>query len=592
MPTEKTIEHETRQELLRIALGNAARSVGLQLVAIGFVVYVGLEAGVTIAAWGTAALGVAAGVWRWVAAKRMLAMPELPDAELRAGAHMLELNAGLAGLAWVVSTVGIYPALQGTVATTYVAIICGSIAVGAFFMGLVGRAFGILAAMQLGAVAAVSLLGSSTGSVPLAVLLVIFGLTAYRAAMEFRQYTERSIRHRLEADDANHALKLALEAAEAANIAKSQFLATMSHEIRTPMNGVLGALDLLRRSRLDAQQRRLVRTAASSGETLMAILNDVLDHSKIEAGKLTLSLAPMSLHSVAASVAALFRSNAEAKGLLLSLDIEPETLDWALCDAQRLKQVLLNLVGNAIKFTERGSITLSLRPAAAREGHEGVAIEVRDTGIGMPTDELQQVFEPFHQVQGAKVRRRGGTGLGLAISQRIIVAMGSMIDVQSAAGEGSRFRFVLELEPDLSAEPHVMEDSMHGTLDEQPVLSGTVLVVEDNDVNRMIACEMLRSMGVQVVEAVNGVESLSELERHAFDLVLMDVQMPIMDGYAATQKIREREAQLGLARLPIIALTANAFDEDAAYALAVGMDAHLAKPYSHAQLRGMLITWL
>ncbi len=420
MPTEKTIEHETRQELLRIALGNAARSVGLQLVAIGFVVYVGLAAGVTAAAWGTAVLGVAAGVWRWVAAKRMLAMPELRDVDLRAGAHMLELNAGLAGLAWVVSTVGVYPALQGTVATTYVAIICGSIAVGAFFMGLVGRAFGILAAMQLGAVAAVSLLGSTTGSVPLAVLLVIFGLTAYRAAMEFRQYTERSIRHRLEADDANNALKLALEAAEAANIAKSQFLATMSHEIRTPMNGVLGALDLLRRSRLDAQQRRLVRTAASSGETLMAILNDVLDHSKIEAGKLTLSLAPMSLHSVAASVAALFRSNAEAKGLLLSLDIEPETVDWVLCDSQRLKQVLLNLVGNAIKFTERGSITLSLRPAAAREGHEGVAIEVRDTGIGMPPEELQQVFEPFHQVQGAKVRRRGGTGLGLAISQRII----------------------------------------------------------------------------------------------------------------------------------------------------------------------------
>ena len=592
MPTEKTIEHETRQELLRIALGNAARSVGLQLVAIGFVVYVGLAAGVTAAAWGTAVLGVAAGVWRWVAAKRMLAMPELRDVDLRAGAHMLELNAGLAGLAWVVSTVGVYPALQGTVATTYVAIICGSIAVGAFFMGLVGRAFGILAAMQLGAVAAVSLLGSTTGSVPLAVLLVIFGLTAYRAAMEFRQYTERSIRHRLEADDANNALKLALEAAEAANIAKSQFLATMSHEIRTPMNGVLGALDLLRRSRLDAQQRRLVRTAASSGETLMAILNDVLDHSKIEAGKLTLSLAPMSLHSVAASVAALFRSNAEAKGLLLSLDIEPETVDWVLCDSQRLKQVLLNLVGNAIKFTERGSITLSLRPAAAREGYEGVAIEVRDTGIGMPPEELQQVFEPFHQVQGAKVRRRGGTGLGLAISQRIITAMGSMIDVQSAAGEGSRFRFVIEVEPDLSAEPHVMEDSMHGTLDEQPVLSGTVLVVEDNDVNRMIACEMLRSMGVQVVEAVNGVESLSELERHAVDLVLMDVQMPIMDGYAATQKIREREAQLGLARLPIIALTANAFDEDAAYALAVGMDAHLAKPYSHSQLRGMLITWL
>jgi signal transduction histidine kinase len=539
-----------------------------------------------------ALLGFGAGVWRWASTRGMLARP-LADQDLKAGTRMLEANAALAGMAWVVSTVGIYPALHGAVATTYVAIICGSIAVGAFFMALVGRAFLILAALQLGSVTAVSLFSDATGSIPLAVLLVVFGLTSHRAAMAFRRTTEHSIRHGLDADQANRQLKVALESAEAANIAKSQFLATMSHEIRTPMNGVLGALDLLRRTQLDGQQRRLVSTAASSGETLMAILNDVLDHSKIEAGKLTLQISSTSLHSLAASVAALFRSNAEAKGLLLSLDIEPRTADWVLADGQRLKQVLLNLVGNAVKFTERGTVTLSLRPAAAASGRAGVTFEVRDTGIGMPPDELKAVFEPFHQVQGAPATRRGGTGLGLAISQRIVKAMGGLIEVRSAPGQGSTFRFAVEFDPDPCPQPVPDdEDSHFGRIDTLPPLLGTVLVVEDNEVNRMIACEMLRAMGARPIEAADGAAALAQLEREPVDVVLMDVQMPVMDGYAATQKIREREARLGLPRLPIVALTANAYDEDAAYALAIGMDAHLPKPYTHAQLRAVIDAWL
>jgi len=588
MPNEKTTDFQTQIELLRIALGNAARSVLLQLAAIGYVVFVGFRAEASAAAWLTGIVGVATGIWRWTSSRRILGKGSLDARDLASSIRMLELNAVGAGVTWVVATVGIYPYLQGTTAIAYAVIVVGSIGVGAMFMGLVGRAFLILAGLQLGALVAVSVLGSSNGSLPLAILVSVFGVTIHRAAETFRDATERSIRHGRDVDQANEALRVALEAAEAANIAKSQFLATMSHEIRTPMNGVLGALDLLRRTALEPQQRRLVRTAASSGETLMAILNDVLDHSKIEAGKLELSMGPMSLRAIAASVAALFRSNAEAKGVLLLLDIDPETPDWVLGDGQRLKQVLLNLVGNAIKFTESGTVTLDLRPAASRLGRVGVAFEVRDTGIGMPPDELEAVFEPFHQVGGARQRRRGGTGLGLAISQRIVEAMGGRISARSSPGAGSQFSFVVEFERDPAPTPPPPEDSMHGSLDEPAKLSGMVLVVEDNEVNRLIATEMLISLGLQVLEAGDGLAALEVLSRQPVDIVLMDVQMPVMDGYAATRKIREREAAMGTRRVPIVALTANAFGEDSAHALAIGMDDHLAKPYTQTELRAML----
>ena len=382
-------------------------------------------------------------------------------------------------------------------------------------------------------------------------------------------------------------LQLARDAALAADRAKTDFLSNISHEIRTPMNGLLGAIDLLRQPSTSAEDGAgYLDIAASSGETVLALINDVLDYSKIRARKLVPREEPVDINAVVASVLGMHAALAKAKGLELTLDADPALGAPRRGDSLRLRQVLLNLVGNAVKFTSVGSVRTRTRLVEAPDGTPRVRIEVRDTGVGIGPEDRQRIFEPFEQVDSAQHPRQGGTGLGLAIAMGLVDAMQSRLELESEAGRGALFRFEL---PWPSEQSDVAVDAAH-PLDTTP-LAGCVLLVEDNEVNRLIAARMLRMLGLDVLEAGDGEAALAALDDPAsppIALVLMDCQMPRLDGFEATRRWRALEAVRGAKRLTIVALTANVLRADIDRCTDAGMDVHLGKPFSIDDLRRVL----
>ena len=377
--------------------------------------------------------------------------------------------------------------------------------------------------------------------------------------------------------------------AEAANEAKSRFLATMSHEMRTPLNGVLGMIGLMLNGPLDARQRQQAELIRSSGQTLLSVLNDILDLSKIEAGRMELELLPFRLADTVREVIALLDVRAAARGLSLQLSL-PATMPEVLTgDASRLRQVLFNLVGNALKFTDQGSVTVTLTHRPLADGREEITLAVRDTGIGIAPEVLPRLFTRFNQADTSTARRFGGTGLGLAITREIVQLMGGQIGVASAPGMGTCFSVVVamargELPERTPTQPTAPPPAL--LANQPPANRLRVLAAEDNGVNQILIKALVEGMGHYCDLVGNGIEAVRQVQTAHYDVVLMDIQMPEMDGEAATRAIRRLDPPVG--DIPIVAMTANVMPEQRASYLAAGMVSVVAKPVDVRELEAAL----
>lgn len=386
------------------------------------------------------------------------------------------------------------------------------------------------------------------------------------------------------------------EEAESASLLKSKFLSTVSHEIRTPLNGIIGLSDILSSSPPSDKTKSLARTINQSGQTLLRIINDILDFSKIEAGKFTLVESEFSIVDILNQVLLTLSPKAAEKSINLNYDLDPKIPKTLVADQERLTQVLFNLVGNAIKFTKVGSVVVRVRSLEATTGKAVLKFSVEDTGIGISAADIENLFKPFVQVSQSGTSGEPGTGLGLSISQSIVRVMGGEIHVDSSLGRGSVFSFVLPLVAGsdlyLENQPTFRNAGIVKEFERVEALGHDdfkprILVVEDNPTNQIVAQSMLAQLDVNAIIVSNGQEALDILEKNSFDLILMDCQMPVLDGFETTKILRNKNC-----RLPILAMTANAFGEDRQKCFDSGMDGYISKPVDISDLREELVEHL